>query len=170
MNSGLCLSQRIVDRAKCCLGPWIRRPSLAIEHMEVDLVFSRLSDKRHLHIMDIGSHRGEFLDIFEYHNHSHTYDVMSIEPMSENARILRQKIRNYKRVHATICEVAIPDVNGPRAFYQGTASTLFTCTEEWRERFPEHFQEPKEVIDQCITVAELLRHLEIDAAKPFDFI
>jgi hypothetical protein len=61
-------------------------------------------------------------------------------------------------------------VRGPKTFYQGTASTLFTCTEEWKQVFPEYFQQPKEVTIQCLMVADLLKQFEIDTSVPFDFV
>jgi FkbM family methyltransferase len=148
----------------------IIRPPLVIEHMEVDLVFSRLFNKRQLRIIDIGSHHGEFLNIFEHHNDEHSFNVVCVEPLRENVAILKKNIRKFKRVKATICDVAISDVTGAKTFYLGKSSSLFTCTEEWKHIFPEYFQQTKEVIIQSLTFADLLRRFGIDNSETFDLI
>lgn len=147
-----------------------RRHPIIIEHMEVDLVFSRLHAKHNLRIIDIGAHHGEFPDIFELHNDDHTYDVVCVEPMPETVSVLKQRIKHYKRVKITICDVAISDVSGPKTFYQGAASTLFTCTKEWKQIFPENFQQSKEMTIHCLTVADLFKQFGIDTSVPFDFV
>ena len=125
--------------------------SLIIEHMEVDFVFSRMHKKTHLRILDIGAHHGEFCQIFERHGNMHSYDVICVEPMPQNCKILKSNIRNLHRVSATICECAVSDVSGPRIFYAGDYSTLFTMTPEWKEFFPNSFSNQQEVEVECYT-------------------
>jgi FkbM family methyltransferase len=143
---------------------------LIIEHMEVDLVFSRLTAKQTLRIWDIGAHHGEFLDIFERHNDEHAYDVICVEPMAENLAVLRSKQRYYRRVQATICPVAISDVSSSKTFYAGAASTLFTCTPEWLTEFPEYFKQPRQVTVDCLTIGEVMRRYHINDGLAWDFI
>lgn len=150
------LKNRVKNKINDMFKLWFRQQMpLIIERMEVDLVFSRLHSKYHLRIMDIGAHYGEFLEIFEHHNDDHTYDVVCIEPMPENIATLKQRIKRYKRVNVEICDVAISDVSGPKTFYQGTADTLFACTEEWKHIFSENFRQLKEVKIYCLTVEDL---------------
>lgn len=146
------------------------RRMLIIEHMEVDLVFSRLFDKPHLRILDIGAHHGEFLDIFELHNHPHTYEVICVEPMAENVTRLQAKTRQLQRVRATVCPVAISSESGHRPFYAGSADTLFTCSTDWKDHFPDHFRDAREITTECLTPTDLARRFGVDIHRPFDFI
>ena len=143
---------------------------LIIERMEVDLALSRLHEKRKLRVIDVGAHHGEFLDIFESCSEEHIFDVVCVEPMPENLTVLRRKIKNYKRLSVLVCDVAISEVGGTKTFYQGRSSTLFTCTPEWKEYFPEEFTDPKEVPIRCMTFADLLAQFKIDKKPSFDFI
>lgn len=145
-------------------------PPLIIEHMEVDLVFSRLHDKYHLRIMDIGAHYGEICDIFERHDHEHSYDVICVEPMPQNSAVLKDNLRKYKRVNAKICECAISDISGPRTFFSGEHSTLFTATPEWKEFFTDNFADTKAIIVACYTIEDLFSRYQISATPEFDFI
>lgn len=146
------------------------RELLIIEHMEVDLVFSRLFEKKHLRIMDIGSHHGEFLDIFEQHNHPHTYSVTCVEPMPYNLKVLQSKINGYRRVQAVVCPVAISDVTETKTFFEGTADTLFTCDKSWVQENREYFMNPVEVKIDCLSMMDLAKKYNIDLNEPFDFI
>lgn len=143
---------------------------LIIERMEVDLIFSRLSNQRSLRIIDVGAHHGEFLDIFERHNDDHVYEVVCVEPFAENLSVLRQKARRYKRVHAQICDVALSDISGPKIFYAGSASTLFTCTPEWQTVFPDYFEQSQQITIECLTFADLFQHFQITQCLSWDFI
>ena len=143
---------------------------LIIERMEVDLALSRLHEKRRLRVLDVGAHHGEFLDIFEGCHSEHVFDVICVEPLQENLIQLRNRLSRYKRLSVTICDVAISDVGGTKTFYQGSSSTLFTCTPEWMEYFPEEFTYPKEVPIRCMTFADLFAEFSIDKDPSFDFI
>jgi len=143
---------------------------IIIERMEVDLALSRLHAKRRLRVVDVGAHHGEFLDIFERCHGEHLFDVICVEPLSENVMELRNKVGRYRRLSIVICDVAISDVSGEKTFYQGSESTLFTCTAKWRDYFPEYFEDPKEVGVRCMTFADLFVEFGIDKDIPFDFI
>jgi FkbM family methyltransferase len=138
--------------------------------MEVDFVLSRLNTKRELQIIDVGSHHGEFLDIFERHVDEHVFNVVCVEPMSENVLVLRQKSGTYKRVKVKICDVALSDTSGVKTFYQGSVSTLFTCTPEWTEHFRAAFVVSRQVPTKCATFDELFDQFQIARNLPFDFI
>lgn len=146
------------------------RGAAIIERMEVDLVFSRVHDKHDLVILDIGTHHGEFLDIFEGHSDNHRYRVICVEPLATNCRQLRQRIASYGRVSATLCEVAVSDVPATRTFYLGSETSLFTCTPEWLEAFPESFARSREMQIECVTVPEVLRRAEVSATTRFDLL
>ena len=147
-----------------------KRTPLIIEHMEVDLIFSRLSAKSTLQIIDVGAHHGEFLDIFERHNDEHAYQVICVEPFAENLKVLRAKARLCKRTRVQVCEVALSDVSGPKTFYAGSASTLFTCTPEWQTIFPDYFAHPRQIIIPCLTFADLFARYQIAPNLTWDLI
>ena len=123
-----------------------------------------------MRVIDIGAHYGEFLDIFEFHDHHHTYEVICVEPMPENVVTLRAKLRRLQRVRVILCPVAISNSSGPRTFFQGSADTLFTCTESWKATFPEYFATVQEVTVECLTPIDLAQRFRLDLQAPFDFI
>jgi len=143
---------------------------LIIEHMEVDFVFSRLYDKKHLRIVDIGAHHGEFCDILERHNDEHSYEMICVEPMPENIEVLKAKIGKYRRVKVNLCECAISDMSGTRTFFTADSSTLFTTTPEWKTNFSNNFKNSHDVEVECFTVKDLFSSKLIKAFPPFDFI
>jgi 2-polyprenyl-3-methyl-5-hydroxy-6-metoxy-1,4-benzoquinol methylase len=63
---------------------------MIIEHMEFDLIVSRMFDVTKIRFLDVGAHTGEFLDIFRHSNHRHKYDVVAVEPLQENLQKLRR--------------------------------------------------------------------------------
>jgi FkbM family methyltransferase len=150
--------------------PGVRAPMLIIEHMEVDFVFSQLFCKERLRVLDIGSHYGEMLDIFERHNDPHKYEVYCIEPFPDNAREIRRKLGGLRRVNARVCEAAVSDVSGTKTFFVGSADTLITCSREHMHRFGEQFKTHREFQVQAYTVGDLFRHFNIAATPQFDFV
>jgi FkbM family methyltransferase len=150
--------------------PGVRPPMLIIEHMEVDFIFSQLFSKDRLRVLDIGSHHGEMLDIFERHNHPHTYEVYCIEPFPDNVREIRRKLGRLRRVNARVCEAAVSDVSETKTFFVGSADTLITCSREHMHRFEEHFKTYREFQVQAYTVGELLRRFDILPSPEFDFV
>jgi FkbM family methyltransferase len=154
---------------------WRRLPGtppemLIIEHMEVDFVFSQLFEKKRLRILDIGSHHGEMLEIFERHTHPHTYEVWCVEPFPDNAREIRRRAKRMKRVDATVCEAAISEVSGPRTLFVGSADTLITCSETHVRRFEKEFQSRRTLQVQAYTIEDLFRQFGIPRTPGFDFV
>jgi FkbM family methyltransferase len=143
---------------------------LIIEHMEVDFVFSQLFSKDRLRVLDIGSHHGEMLDIFERHNHPHTYDAYCVEPFPENAREIRRKLKGLKRVSARVCEAAVSNVSETKTFFVGSADTLVTCSPKHMSRFEEQFRTRREFKVHAYTVRDLFQHFNIAATPEFDFV
>jgi FkbM family methyltransferase len=141
-----------------------------IEHMEVDLVFSRLHSKHHLHVLDIGAHHGEFLHIFASHDHLHSYDVICVEPLASNVEKLKSTLRHLRHVRVTVCPVAISDQEGWKTFYKGSADTLFTCTESWKQSFPSEFARHTEHQVECLKPETLAMRFRVDLQTPFDFL
>jgi FkbM family methyltransferase len=113
---------------------------------------------------------GEFLDIFEQHNHPHTYSVTCVEPMPKNLKVLQSKINEYRRVQAVVCPVAISDVTETKTFFEGNADKLFTCDKSWLQENPKYFKNPIEVKIDCLTMVDLAKKYNIDINEPFDFI
>ena len=147
-----------------------RRPALIIERMEVDLVLSRLCGKRFLRMIDVGAHHGEFLDILEHHNDDHIYDVICVEPLRESVEILSDKHWSYRRVNYRICDVAISEKSGTREFYLGTASSLFTCTDEWLTAFHKEFRNARAIEVRCLTFDDLFSEYNLGRRDGFDFV
>ena len=146
------------------------QPTRIIEHMEVDLVFSRLHSKHHLRVLDIGAHHGEFLQIFASHDHLHSYDVICVEPLASNVAKLKSTLRHLRNVRTTVCPVAISDHEGWKTFYKGSADTLFTCTESWKQSFPAEFARHTEHQVECLPPKKLATRFRVDLQTPFDFL
>lgn len=146
------------------------RPKKIIEHMEVDFALSRVWEKRDLKILDIGAHHGEFLDIFGTFNHLHKWSVHCVEPLARNRKFLKRKARKYKNVTAYIIPEGVSDVSGQKTFFLGSADTLFTCNSEWKNIFPEHFTDSREISINCLTVSELASRYSIPNNEHFDLI
>ena len=116
------------------------RPNLIIERMEVEYALSRLYEKQSLTILDIGCHHAELLDILEYHNDKHNFNVVCVEPMRESAQIIRQKIKGYRKIKGSVVEAGISANNEKLTFFKGNASTLFTSSEQHVQRFQKIFK------------------------------
>ena len=145
------------------------RPNLIIERMEVEYALSRLYKKQSLTILDIGCHHAELLDILEYHNDKHNFNVVCIEPMKESAKIIRQKMKGYKRIDGLVVEAGISANNEKLTFFKGNASTLFTSSEQHMHRFPKNFENVETRTIQCFSVNNLLKQIDwID--REIDFI
>lgn len=147
-----------------------RKSPIVIEHMEIDFILSGLFDKYNLRILDIGAHHGEICDILERHNDDHRFDMICIEPLLENYLVLNKKAKKYKRINLQLFNIAISDKSGISTFYQGSSSTLFSKTPEWKEIFSNEFSSVKEVNVECYSVKDFIDKYQIDTRNQFDFI
>jgi len=147
-----------------------RPPNKIIEHMEVDFALSRVWDKRGITVLDIGAHHGEFLEIFGTFNHAHNWTVYSVEPIAENRRYLTIASKKYKNINTHIIPIGISDVSTEKTFYLGSASTLFTCSEDWVKSLPEFFKNFTTTNVKCLTIQDMAKAYGIPENQHFDFI
>lgn len=145
-------------------------PKKIIEHMEVDFALSRLYDRVDLLVFDIGAHHGEFLDIFGGFNHWHKWNVYCVEPLEENIRRIEKKISRYHNVNATLIPFGVSDVSGEKEFYLGDEDTLFTCSPDWRNQFPENFKITKIHNIDCLTITEIIERIGVAEDTLFDLV
>lgn len=170
------LKRNLVPRARSGAGlvtariPWVRRSGLIIERMEVDLVLSRIAPAKPLRVLDIGSHHGELLDILELHPDRHRCQVICVEPERSNIAVLKARVRCFRRLDVTLCPVAISDRSGAKPFFTASASTLFTCSEDWKVAFPDFFKDSREVAVPCLTISDLALRYSISSEPSFDFV
>lgn len=138
--------------------PSLRRSGLIIEHMEIDLVLSRVPHGKPVVALDIGAHHGELLDILELHPEGRRGTVVCVEPEATNIAVLRRRRPWYRRLDVEICPYAVSNAPGRRTFYTASETTLFTTTPEWKRHFPDHFSQSREVEVTCLTVTEIAAH------------
>ena len=146
--------------------------SRIIEHMEFDFVMSRKFGQRNIRVFDIGAHTGEFLDIFSSSNHKHKFEVVCVEPLPQNFKILKWKsllfrIRNKGTV--TILPFGIGNT-GVTKFYLGSATTLFTSSSEWAKRFPQEFKRTNEIEIRTFNVKNLIEFYKNINFMNFDLV
>ncbi|MBP0597950.1 FkbM family methyltransferase [Herbaspirillum sp. LeCh32-8] len=145
-------------------------PKKIIEHMEVDFALSRVVDKRLLRILDIGSHHGEFLDIFGTFNHWHNWQVFCVEPLAQNRREIEKKIKKYPNVKASILPIGVSDVSEVKTFYLGHTDTLFTCNQNWVQSFSRDFKDSRSLEIRCLTVDDMASEFGIERGARFDLV
>lgn len=144
-------------------------PKKIIEHMEVDFALSRVFNKIDLSVLDIGAHHGEFVDIFGAFNHWHRWKVYCVEPLADNRKVLNRKIGKFKNVKMEILPIGISDVSEVKTFYLGSADTLFTCSENWKEVFPDEFKNSQRMVIDCLTVQDAVTKYRIEEVH-FDLV
>jgi len=147
---------------------------LIIERMEIDFIFSRLTKKKTLRILDIGAHHGEFLDIFsnlQFGGIFQKFQIFCFEPFDKNFNIIKKKISNLnKNIKPKIYNFAISNKTEKKIFYVGKNDTLVTCESYWLNKFKKEFIKYKKLKMQCITFADFVKQYNFDNSKEIDLL
>lgn len=147
---------------------------LIIERMEIDFIFSRFTNKKHLRILDIGAHHGEFLNIFSnlsFGNVSQNFEIFCFEPYNKNFNIIKNKLNFLnKNIKAKIYNFAISDKTEKKIFYIGKSDTLVTCESKWLKKFKNDFLKYKKVSMPCLTFYDFVKKFDFDISKDIDLL
>jgi len=141
--------------------------------MEVDFVLSRLVGQKKIRVLDVGAHYGEMIQILRRATHRHHFEVICIEPLPANLRILRRKaFRTSLRPNFKIQVIpaALSNFNGLATFYVGSEDALVTNSARHMERFAEDFIDHQEIEIQCIQAKELERQFSVSFDIEFDLV
>ena len=130
-----------------------------IEHMEIDFILSRLHTQKKIKVLEIGSHKGELLNIISQNNFSQNFHVTFVEPNPQSYKVLKKKYRfKLKRfIKATFYNFGIGSKDGVFTFYSPSVSTaLFTLKKENLDKFNLQNENINELEINTYTIETLL--------------